>query len=134
MFIFGRRMTEYIIIGIFTLLGTVFVGGALITSKLISYKSPDVGDKHEPYECGEKIIGPAHIQFNVGYYLFALLFLIFDIESLFLFPAMRIFKDAVNGVIVGLSTQVLFVEVFVFITILLLGLAFAWRKGVLKWE
>ena len=70
-------MQEYGIIAFFTFLGTVFVGGALVTSLIVSFRSPPNKKKNEPYECGEDVIGSARIQFKVGYYLFALLFLIF---------------------------------------------------------
>ncbi|MBA3015259.1 MAG: NADH-quinone oxidoreductase subunit A, partial [Proteobacteria bacterium] len=64
----------------------------------------------------------------------ALLFLLFDIESLFLFPCMIIFKSVVTGQNSSISPMVLFCELFAFVFILFAGLIYAWRKGVLTWE
>ncbi len=127
-------MGEYGIIGFFVFLGTIFVGGGMVTSLIVSFRSPDTQKKHEPYECGEEAIGSARIQFKVGYYLFALLFLIFDVESLFLFPCAAIFRAATQGQIPGIQTWVLLVEIFVFVSILVFGLLYAWKKKVLEWE
>lgn len=80
--------------------------------------------KGRAYECGELPIGQPWVRFRVGYYIFALAFVIFDVESVFLYPwAVIIKKLGVFGL----------VQMGVFIGILLLGLVYAWRKGVLKW-
>lgn len=81
--------------------------------------------KGEPYECGIPTRGASWIQFKVGYYLFAILFLMFDIETVFLFPWAVVVGDL--GV-AGL-TSILF-----FLVILVFGLAYAWRKGALEWK
>ncbi|NLF82737.1 MAG: NADH-quinone oxidoreductase subunit A [Candidatus Gastranaerophilales bacterium] len=81
--------------------------------------------KSKTYECGMKPFGDSRIQFDVKYYLFALLFLIFDIEAVFLFPW------AVSFDKLGLFALV---EAFIFIGILILGLAYAWKKDALKWQ
>ena len=78
-------------------------------------------------------IGNARIQFKVGYYLFALLFLVFDIEALFLFPVMMYFKQIVTGQ-AGLSPAIVIIDLAIFMAILVSGLAYAWKKGILKWE
>lgn len=81
--------------------------------------------KSSTYECGEHPIGPPWIRFRIGYYIFALIFVIFDVEAVFLFPwAIIMRKLGVFGLI----------EMAVFIGILALGLAYAWRKGVLEWQ
>jgi NADH-quinone oxidoreductase subunit A len=80
--------------------------------------------KGSPYECGELPIGEPWLRFRVGYYLFAIIFVVFDVETVFLYPWAVIFKD------LGIFG---FVEMAVFLGILLLGLAYAWRKGVLTW-
>ena len=72
-----------------------------------------------------RTIGATWVQFKVGYYLYAILFLIFDVEVAFLIPWAVVFKE------IGL---VAFVEIVIFIVILGLGLAYAWKKGALKWE
>lgn len=127
-------MSEYGFIGFFFLLGAAFVGMALIVSKLVAFTSPPAPKKHETYECSEDVIGDARIQFGVGYYIYALIFLVFDIEALFLFPCMRIFREVTSGLITNISIFTLFVEVFIFIFILFLGLVFVWQKGLLNWE
>jgi NADH-quinone oxidoreductase subunit A len=81
--------------------------------------------KGEPYECGIQTRGPSWVQFKVGYYLIAILFLVFDVETVLLFPWASIFKSTgVDGLIL----------VSFFIVILALGLVYAWKKGALEWK
>ncbi len=100
------------------------VGGGMLASSLLSPKSKNP-QKGEPYECGVPTQGPTHVQFKVGYYLFAILFLVFDVEIIFLVPWAVVMKD------IGLLA---FVEAVIFILILGLGLLYAWKKKALKWE
>ncbi|MBT8253016.1 MAG: NADH-quinone oxidoreductase subunit A [Bacteroidia bacterium] len=109
---------------VFFIAGVVLVAGANFLSNLISHKS-DSEQKREPYESGMKTIGPTWVQFNVGYYLFAILFLIFDVEVAFLVPWSVVFGD---------FGGVAFIEIFIFLLILGIGLLYAWKKGALKWE
>ncbi|MFD1095535.1 NADH-quinone oxidoreductase subunit A [Salegentibacter chungangensis] len=109
---------------VFFLAGIVLVAGANFLSKLISPKS-DNPQKREPYESGMTTIGPTWVQFKVGYYLFAILFLIFDVEVAFLVPW---------AVVFGKIGTVALLEILIFLAILGLGLAYAWKKGALKWE
>lgn len=109
---------------VFLIAGIVLVAGANFLSNLISPKS-DNAAKREPYESGMTTIGPTWVQFKVGYYLFAILFLIFDVEVAFLVPWAVVFGE--------LGTVAL-VEIVIFLFILGLGLAYAWKKGALKWE
>ena len=81
--------------------------------------------KGEAYECGVETIGQSWIQFNVGYYLFALIFLIFDVELVFLYPWAVVVKS------VGM---VALVEIVIFLFILFLGFLYAHKKGALKWQ
>jgi NADH:ubiquinone oxidoreductase subunit 3 (subunit A) len=127
-------MTEYIFVAALFLAGILFVGGGLTLSWLVSFSSPDRGNKHKPYECSEDVIGDARIQFHVSYYLYALVFLIFDVESLFLFPCVKIFKYVQEHDLPNLSTTVLFAEILVFIVILFSGLIYAWKKEVFTWD
>ena len=127
-------MESYIMIGFSIFLGSLFVGGAIITSKILAFRSPEGWRKVQPYECSENPIGGARIRFKVAFYIFALLFLIFDIEALFLFPCMKIFKSVVTAQNVSISPVVLLTELTVFVFILFAGLIYAWRKGVLIWE
>lgn len=106
---------------ILTGLGLVFA--ALLIARLISPKSYSKL-KSDPYECGIPTRGESMIQFKAGYYIFAILFLIFDVETVFLYPWSVVMKN--------LGPQgLLCIGIFMFI--LILGLAYAWRKGVLKW-
>jgi NADH-quinone oxidoreductase subunit A len=109
---------------VFFLAGVVLVAGANFLSNLISPKS-DNPQTREPYESGMTTIGPTWVQFKVGYYLFAILFLIFDVEVAFLVPW---------AVVFGELGSIALVEILIFLFILGLGLAYAWKKGALKWE
>ncbi|MDE6106679.1 MAG: NADH-quinone oxidoreductase subunit A [Bacteroidales bacterium] len=81
--------------------------------------------KGEAYECGIPTRGRSWMQFKAGYYLFAILFLMFDIETVFLFPWAVVVRDmGVNGLL----------SVLFFLVILILGLAYAWRKDALEWK
>lgn len=127
-------MDGYGLIGVFALIGLLYGGGALIVSRLFAPRTPDHGRKRDPYESGEPNIGTARVQFKLGYYLFALAFLVFDVEALFLFPVMRVFRPAVEGEISGLTAWRVWGEVAVFIAILVLALYYARRKKALEWE
>ena len=81
--------------------------------------------KGEAYECGIPTRGKSWMQFKVGYYLFAILFLMFDVETVFLFPWAAVVQDlGVYGL----------VSILFFLVVLVLGLAYAWRKGALEWK
>ncbi len=129
-------MQNYQIIGFAIFLGTIFVGGAIIASKLLAFRTPHSRRKVQAYECAEDPVGNARIQFKVGYYIFALLFLIFDIESLFLFPCLTIFRKVLSGdtASLGGGQALVVAELLAFVLILFTGLIYVWKKGVLKWE
>ena len=101
-----------------------FSGIALAISKFV-LKATTNKQKGEPYECGIPTAGPSWIQFNVGYYLFAIVFLIFDVELIFLYPWAVVVKE--------IGWLALF-EIVVFLTILFMGLLYAHKKGALKWK
>jgi NADH-quinone oxidoreductase subunit A len=126
-------MTEYIIIGVFALVGILFAGSAMVFSRLVAPRFRDVGKKLDAYESGEDAIGSARIQFKIGYYLFALVFLVFDVEAVFLFPVLSVVRSAGSP---GSSLSPLFVwcELLVFLAILAFALYYAWKKKVLEWE
>ena len=108
---------------IFALLGIVLVYVPLLIQKLVapSQKTPD---KLANYECGEEPEGSACVQFNIRFYVIALIFLIFDVEVVFLFPWAMGFKD------LGLLA---FIEMGIFLVVLIVGLAYVWKKGDLDW-
>ncbi len=127
------EFSEYFVLGFFLFLGAFIAAAAIIIGKLLGFASKDSKNKFAPYECGMETYGNARIQFKVGYYLFALLFLIFDIEALFLFPILTQFKTIMAGE-TPLVPFIVFIDVVIFVAILTFGLAYAWKKGILKWE
>ena len=102
----------------------LLVGGAFLASWLLTPKIHTKA-KNETYECGIETTGSSWVQFKVGYYLFAMLFLIFDVETIFIVPWAVVMKD------VGM---VAFIEILIFFLILGLGLLYAWKKRALQWE
>jgi NADH-quinone oxidoreductase subunit A len=100
-----------------------FSGIAILISRLV-LKASTNAQKGEPYECGIPTKGKTWIQLNVGYYLFALIFLIFDVELIFLYPWAVVAKQA---------GWLALVEIVIFFFILFLGFLYAHRKGALKW-
>jgi NADH-quinone oxidoreductase subunit A len=109
---------------IFLAIGFIFLAAALIFSRLIQSKGQPGIDKYIPYECGEVPEGSAWIRFNIRFYVFALIFIIFDVEIVFLLPWAVVFKR------LGLFA---FIEGLIFIGILIVGLAYVWKKGDLEW-
>lgn len=97
---------------------------ALLANKLLSPQSRK-GERELTYESGMEPIGGAWIQFNIRYYMFALVFVIFDVETVFLYPWAVAFHR------LGLLA---FIEALIFIAILVVALAYAWRKGALEWS
>ena len=126
-------MSEYIILSIFLFLGAFIAAAATIIGLLLGYRTKNTKNKMAPYECGMQTIGNARIQFKVGYYLFALLFLVFDIEALFLYPVLMNFREIMAGN-TPLAPAVVIIDLVIFMAILVSGLAYAWKKGILKWE
>ena len=106
-----------------TLCGVAFAGGGILLSMALA-KTSHNPQKGEPYECGIPTTGTSWIQFNVGYYLFALIFLVFDVELVFMYPWAVVVKQ------IGMAA---FVEIVIFMFILFMGLLYAWKKGALKW-
>ncbi len=104
--------------------GVCLVALALWLAGLISPKSYNA-QKGEAYECGIPTRGESMAQFKVGYYLFAILFLMFDVECVFLFPWAVIMKTLGSAALISIA---------VFFGVLVLGLVYAWRKGALEWK
>ena len=117
-------MIEYVGILMFLVVGAVVVGGAVIVSGLVRPHNP-TREKVLPYECGENPVGtPWGVQFNIRFYVFALVFLIFDVEAVMLIPwAVVVNEIGMPALIAG----------FIFIAMLMLGLADVWCKGDLEW-
>ena len=116
-------MAEFLGVLLLIIAGFAFVGGTLVVAGLVRPSKPST-EKTMSYECGENPVGHAWVQFNIRFYVFALAFIIFDVEAVFLFPWAVVFKE------LGLFA---FVEGLIFIAILGLGLAYLWAKGDLEW-
>jgi NADH-quinone oxidoreductase subunit A len=108
----------------FFIAGAFLVGIAIVIGYLMSPKSSNAA-KAESYECCIPTKGITWLQFNVGYYLFAILFLVFDVESVFVFPWAVVMKD---------FGMVGFIEIVIFFIILIIGLLYAWKKHALIWQ
>lgn len=115
--------SDWLYIGIFIVLSLFVPALAIILAGLLGPKKPNPL-KSSIYECGIETVGPTWVQFKAQYYIYGLIFLVFDIETIFMFPwAMAYNQMALYGVIEGI----------LFILILLGGLLYAWRKGALEW-
>jgi NADH-quinone oxidoreductase subunit A len=111
-----------VIVGV--IIGVIFVASTLFVANLLAPRIRSQ-TKAAIYECGMVPIGQGWSQMNLRYYLYAILFLIFEIEAVFLFPWAVIYRAL---------GPVAFWEMMLFLAMLLFGLAYAWRKGVLRWE
>lgn len=118
----GSMNNEWLVL--FFLVGATFVGLVLVFSGIVAPKSTNP-QKFDPYECGIPTEGVTWLQFNVGYYLFAILFLVFDVETVLVFPWAVVMKET------GMAA---FIEIVIFFFILGLGLLYAWKKHALIWE
>jgi NADH:ubiquinone oxidoreductase subunit 3 (subunit A) len=108
----------------FLVVGFIFLAFTLILSRLIQRKGIPGKDKYIPYECGEVPEGSAWIRFNIRFYVLALIFIIFDVEIVFLLPWAVVFRRLGSFA---------FIEGLIFIVILAVGLAYVWQKGDLEW-
>ena len=116
--------TLYVYVGLFLLMVVGFVATTLAIARLIAPSRSSSKTKRMNYETGEMTVTDPWRPFPVRYYVFALLFLIFDVEAAFLYPWAVVYRD------LGLYG---FVEMAIFVLILGVGLAYAWKKGALKW-
>ncbi len=109
---------------LFLVVGFLFLAITLLLSRLIQSRGKPGADKYIPYECGEVPEGSAWIRFNIRFYVVALIFIIFDVEVVFLLPWAVVFKRL---------GPFAFIEGLIFIGILVAGLAYVWKKGDLEW-
>ena len=116
-------MSPWIYIGLFIIVGLIIPVGAIAAAWVLGPKKPN-RIKQETYECGIETVGESWVQFKAQYYIFALVFLVFDVETVFLFPwAVKLGQLGLFAVLEGI----------VFILILIAGLVYTWRKGMLEW-
>jgi len=119
---------DYAYIPIFLISGALFVFLTLFVSRLLTPSKPDPM-KQIAYECGEKPVGLSWIQFNIRFYVIALAFIIFDVETILILPAIVSYISAVKQIPPGF----VFIEILFFVGVLLFGLAYLWAKGDLNW-
>ncbi len=117
-------LNEWTFIGLFLIMAAIFPGAPILINSLILGPKKNNPVKNSPYECGIETVGETWVQFKVQYYIFALVFVIFDVETIFLFPF---------AVAYGQVTLFAVIEAVFFILILAGGLLYAWRKGALEW-
>ncbi|MDD5762350.1 MAG: NADH-quinone oxidoreductase subunit A [bacterium] len=116
-------LVDYATVLVFIVLGAVTVAFMLTLTRLLAPRAPSAA-KASTYECGEVPYGASWVQFNIRFYVVALIFIIFDVEVALLYPWAVVFQR------LGLLA---FVEAFIFIVILLAGLAYLWKEGDLEW-
>jgi NADH-quinone oxidoreductase subunit A len=114
---------DWLYIGIFLIVGIIVPIVPLVFSRLVAPRKPNP-IKQSTYECGLETVGDSWVQFKAQYYIFALVFLVFDVETVFLFPWALSLKQLPLYVVL---------EGVLFIAILVAGLVFTWRKGLLEW-
>src|SRR3989304_883064 len=115
--------SDWLYIGLFLLIVAIFPGAPILIAGWLAPRKPNPL-KSQTYECGIETVGDSWVQFKAQYYIFALAFLIFDVEIVFLFPWAVAFNQlSLFGVLSGV----------LFILILVVGLLYAWRKGILEW-
>ena len=115
---------NYIFVGLLLLVAIVFALAPVFIEFLVAPRKRTLA-KGDAYECGVKTYGETWVRFRIQYYIYAIMFVVFDIETVFLFPWAVSYAD-------GLGPFALY-EMIVFLLILLVGLVYAWAKGVLKW-
>lgn len=122
-------MSEWIAIGAMGLVAVGIPLGMMAASALLRPSVPEQG-KSATYESGEVPTGTARVQFNIQYYMVALLFVVFDIETVLIFPWTVIYRSALEQ---GASLGTILTPMLVFIGVLVVGLVWAWRNGAVKW-
>lgn len=116
--------TSYLPVLVFLMVATAFGIGALVLGELFRLRRP-YSEKLMPYESGNPPVGDTHVRFSVKFYIIAMLFVVFDVEAVFLYPWAIVFDK------LGLYA---FIEMIIFIVILLAGYVYAWRKGAFEWD
>ncbi len=123
-------LESYFPVLVFILIGVAFGFAPVVAGLVVGPHRPD-SEKLSPYECGFEAFEDARMKFDVRYYLIAILFILFDLEVAFLLPWATIFREIVATESVKWFG---FIEMLVFIAILVVGFVYAWAKGALDWE
>jgi NADH:ubiquinone oxidoreductase subunit 3 (subunit A) len=114
---------EWLYVGLFFIAGALVPAAAITIALIIAPRKPNP-IKQSTYECGMETVGENWVQFKAQYYIFALVFLVFDVEAVFLFPW---------AVALGELPLFAVIEGFIFVLIVIAGLVYVWRKGMLEW-
>jgi len=122
-------MNQWIAVGALGLVGLLIPLGMMAVSRLLRPTVPE-DSKRATYESGEIPTGTTHIRFNIQYYMVALLFVVFDIETVLIFPWTVMYRNALEA---GASLMQVLVPMLAFIGILVVALAWAWRNGAVEW-
>jgi len=126
----SAESSQYIPLGLLILVALAFAAGMLITSTLLGQTGNRPAVKDTPYECGMVPVGDAHVRFSVKFYIVATLFILFDIEVVFLYPWAVVFKPLLKDPQTGAS---IFIAMLTFLGILFVGYIYCWKKGALDW-
>ncbi|MBL4888844.1 MAG: NADH-quinone oxidoreductase subunit A [Candidatus Lindowbacteria bacterium] len=119
---------------VFGVVGFMFVLANLaLIGRLLRGERLEYAEKKSPYECGEIAVGDAWIRFNPRFLIIAVVFVLFDIEIAFLFPWATAYKGAFAGGTAGTLGLIAFIDMLVFVFILLVGYVWFWRLGELRW-
>ena len=121
--------TDFLPVAVYVVLAIVLIALPLVIQHLVSPRHNKGGEKLASYECGEVPEGSAWVKFNIRFYVIALIFLIFDVEIIFLFPWAVVFQHLTE---IGFGFFA-FIEMFAFVLILIVGFAYVWVKGDLDW-
>ena len=121
--------TDFLPVPIYAVLVIALVALPLVIQYIVSPRHNKGGEKLTSYECGEVPEGSAWVKFNVRFYVIALIFIIFDVEVIFLFPWAVVFQSLIDSNLGFLA----FIEMFIFVLILIVGFAYVWVKGDLDW-
>lgn len=121
-------LLDFLQVLVLAVIGVLFIFGALFVGRFLRPTNPNTV-KGEAYECGEEAVGPAWINFNIRFYLIALVFVIFDVEAALMFPVAAVYKGWMGA---GLGRLAL-VEIGLFVAILFTGLIYVWAKKDLEW-
>lgn len=128
----ASQLSEFGKIFIFLIIGIVLVSATVFLSKMLAVNKP-TSLKLTSYECGEEPTGNSWVQFNSRFYVVALIFLLFDVEMVFIFPWTTVFGQKILIEADAMWGWLTLIEMFVFIGILLIGLMYVWRRGDLDW-
>lgn len=126
------QLSEYGKILLFAIVGLILVCGTMLLAKFISPKKPNP-IKLSTYECGEEATGTSWVQFNPRFYVIALIFLLFDVELIFVFPWATVFGNADLIAADGRWGWFTMIEMGMFLGILIVGLIYVWKNGDLQW-